>query len=166
MELSVISVNLWEILISLCNLLIMYLILKKFLFAPVMRVLSQRQAQVDGIYAQADADRKDAGRMKQQYEKHLATAREEADEMVRSATQTAQRRSDAIVAEASQQAAHLKQKAEAEIAMERRQMMSDVRGEISDMAVAIASKVVEREIDENDHASLVDEFIRNVGDEQ
>ncbi len=104
--------------------------------------------------------------MKQQYEKHLATAREEADAMVRSATQTAQRRSDAIVAEASQQAAHLKQKAEAEIAMERRQMMSDVRGEISDMAVAIASKVVEREIDAKDHASLVDEFIRNVGDEQ
>ncbi len=166
MELSVISVNLWEILISLCNLLVMFLILKKFLFAPVQRVLSQRQAQVDGIYAEADADRKDAGRMKRQYEKHLATAREEADAMVRSATQTAQRRSDAIVAEASQQAAHLKQKAEAEIAMERRQMMSDVRGEISDMAVAIASKVVEREIDAKDHASLVDEFIRNVGDEQ
>lgn len=166
MELSVISVNLWQIIISLCNLLIMYLILKKFLFAPVQKMLAQRQAQVDDIYAEANADRKDAGDMKQRYEQHLATAREEADSLVRTATQTAQRRSEAIVHEAEGQAAHLKQKAEEEIKMERRQMLTDVRGEISDMAVAIASKVVEREINADDHAALVDEFIRNVGDDQ
>lgn len=166
MDLSVISVNLWQILISLCNLLIIFLILKKFLFARVQAVLDQRQAQVDDIYAEANADRKDAGEMKQRYEQHLATAREEADSLVRSATQTAQRRSDAIVQEANQQAAHLKQKAEEDIRMERRQMLTDVRGEISDMAVSIASKVVEREINAEDHASLVDEFIRNVGDDQ
>lgn len=166
MDLSVISVNLWQILISLCNLLIMFLILKKFLFAPVQRVLAQRQEQVNGIYAEAEQSRASAGEMRRQYEKRLAGAREEADELVRNATQTAQRRSDAIMEEAKGQAAHVKQKAEKEIEMERKQMLSDVRGEISDMAVAIARKVVEREINERDHASLVDEFIRNVGDGQ
>ena len=164
--LSVISVNLWQILISLCNLLIMFLILKRFLFKPVQKMLAQRQAQVDTIYEDANADREAAGTMKQEYEQHLATAREEADNLVRTATQTAQSRSDAMLAEASAQAVHLKNKAEQEIEMERRQMLADVRSEISDMAVAIASKVVEREIKADDQASLVDEFIRNVGEQQ
>ena len=164
--LSVISVNLWQILISLCNLLIMFLILKRFLFKPVQKMLAQRQAQVDTIYEDANADREAAGTMKQEYEQHLATAREEADNLVRTATQTAQSRSDAMLAEATAQAVHLKNKAEQEIEMERRQMLADVRSEISDMAVAIASKVVEREIKADDQASLVDEFIRNVGEQQ
>ncbi|MDO5143374.1 MAG: F0F1 ATP synthase subunit B [bacterium] len=164
--LDVISVNLWQILVSLCNLLIMFLILRRFLFEPVQRMLSERQQQVDDVYAAADRDRADAGSMRTQYEHRLAQARDEADGIVRNATQTAQRRGEEIVNEASAQAAHLKQKAQQEIALERRQMLTDVRSEISDMAVSIASKVVEREINAADHASLVDEFIRNVGEEQ
>lgn len=164
--LDVISVNLWQILVSLCNLLIMFLILRRFLFKPVQRMLSERQQQVDDVYAAADRDRADAGSMRTQYEHRLAQARDEADGIVRNATQTAQRRGEEIVNEASAQAAHLKQKAQQEIALERRQMLTDVRSEISDMAVSIASKVVEREINAADHASLVDEFIRNVGEEQ
>lgn len=164
--LDVISVNLWQILVSLCNLLIMFLILRRFLFEPVQRMLSERQQQVDDVYAAADRDRADAGSMRTQYEHRLAQARDEADGIVRNATQTAQRRGEEIVNEASAQAAHFKQKAQQEIALERRQMLTDVRSEISDMAVSIASKVVEREINAADHASLVDEFIRNVGEEQ
>jgi len=165
-DLSVISVNLWQIVISLLNLLVMFLILKKFLFKPVQKVLADRQNEVDEVYSAAEADREAASTMKSEYEQHLATAREEADDIVRSATQAAQRRSDAIVEEANAQATHVKQRAEQEIELERRQMLADVRSEISDMAVAIASKVVERELNADDHASLVDEFIMNVGDQK
>ena len=165
-NLDVISVNLWQIVISLLNLLIMFLILKKFLFKPVSKMLADRQNQVDEVYAAADKDRSEAGSMRKEYETRLAAAREEADSIVRDAKQTAQRTGDAIVAEANAQAAHNKQRAEHEIEVERRQMLADVRGEISDMAVAIAGKVVERELNADDHASLVDEFIRNVGDQQ
>ena len=104
--------------------------------------------------------------MKQEYEEKLAGARDEADKIVRNATQTAQRRGDQIVQEASSQASHLKQKAEEEIAQEKRRMLTDVRGEISDLAVSIASKVVEREIRKEDQDTFVDEFIKNVGDRQ
>lgn len=165
-NLDVISVNLWQIAISLLNLLIMFLILKKFLFKPVQKMLADRQTQVDEVYAAADKDRSEAGSMKSEYEARLAAAREEADGIVRDAKQTAQRQGDAILAEANAQAAHNKQRAEREIEVERRQMLADVRSEISDMAVSIASKVVERELNAADHASLVDDFIRNVGDQQ
>ena len=163
--LDIISVNLWDILISLANLLIMFLIVKKFLFKPVMNIMNARQEQVDKIYNDANQDRSEAAGMKKEYENRLATAREEADGLVRSAVQTAQRRSDAILAEANSQVSHLKQKAEEDIAMEKQQMLKSVQSEISDMAVSIASKVVEREIQKKDHDAFVDEFIRNVGEE-
>ena len=165
-SLDIISVNLWQILISLANLLIIYLILKKVLFAKVQGVMTTRQSQVTEMYDAADQSRTDAESMKQEYEEKLAGAREEADKIVRTATQTAQRRGDQIVQEASSQASHLKQKAEEEIAQEKRRMLTDVRGEISDLAVSIASKVVEREIRKEDQDTFVDEFIRNVGDRQ
>ena len=165
-SLDIISVNIWDILISLANLLIMFLILKRFLFKPVKRVMDARQAQVDKIYSDADQDRNEAAKMRQDYEQKLAAAREEADGLVRNAVQTAQRRSDQMMAEASGQASRMKQKAEEEIAREKQQMLQDVRGEISDLAVSIASKVVEREINPEDHRQFVDEFIRNVGEEQ
>ena len=165
-SLDIISVNIWDILISLANLLIMLFIVKKFLFKPVMKVMQERQNQVEKIYDDANQDRSDAAGMKQEYEQRLAAAREEADGLVRNAVQTAQRRGDAIVAEAASQASHLKQKAEEEIAMEKKQMLRSVQGEISDMAVSIASKVVEREIQQKDHDAFVDEFIKNVGEKQ
>ena len=165
-SLDIISVNLWQILISLANLLIIYLILKKVLFAKVQGVMNARQSQVTEMYDAADQSRTDAESMKQEYEEKLAGAREEADKIVRTATQTAQRRGDQIVQEASSQASHLKQKAEEEIAQEKRRMLTDVRGEISDLAVSIASKVVEREIRKEDQDTFVDEFIKNVGDRQ
>ena len=164
-SLDIISVNVWNILISLANLLILFLLFKKFLFARVIAVFDQRQAQVNKIYSDAEEDRNSASSMKQEYETRLATARDEADGIVRNAVQSAQRRGDAIVAEANSQASHLKQKAEEEIAHEKRQMLMDVREEISDLAVSIASKVVEREIQKKDHENFVDEFIKNVGEQ-
>ena len=163
-SLDIISVNLWQILISLANLLIMFLILKRFLFNPVHKIFAQRQEQVDKLYGDAETDRNAAKDMKQEYEARLATAREEADGLVRNAVVTAQRKGDAIVGEATLQATHMKLKAEEEIAMERKQMLMDVRSEISDIAVSIASKVVEREVQKTDHETFVDEFIRNVGE--
>ena len=163
-SLDIISVNIWQILISLINLLIIYRILKKFLVKPVQKVMNERQAQVDRIYGDANQSKAQAEQMKQEYEQKLASAREEADGLVKNAVQTAQKRSDQMVSEASAQASRIKQKADEEIAQQKKKMLQDVRDEISDLAVEIASKVVEREISPRDYDGFVDEFIRNVGE--
>ena len=165
-SLDIISINLWNTLLSLANLIIIFLILKKFLFKPVQKVMSQRQSQVDKIYADADESRTSANEMKQEYEQRLASARQEADTLIKNATQTAQRKSDQIVAEANSQASHVKQKAEAEIEQQKKQMLQDVRSEISELAVDIASKDVEREINQKDYEGFVDDFIKNVGEQK
>lgn len=164
-SLDIISINVWNTLISLLNLLLIYLIIKKFLFKRIQAVMAERKNQVEKIYSDADESRNTANEMKQEYEQRLASARQEADDMIKSATQTAQRRSDQIVAEANNQASHVKQKAEAEIEQQKKQMLQDVRSEISELAVDIASKVVEREINQKDYDGFVDEFIQNVGEQ-
>jgi F-type H+-transporting ATPase subunit b len=163
--LSIISVNFWQIVISLVNLLIIFLILKKFLFKPVQKVMGERRSQVDRMYSDADESRSAANEMKQEYEQRLASARQEADGMIRTATQTAQQKSDQILADAKAQAAHAKQKAEAEIELQKQQMLRDAQGELSDLAVSIASKVVEKEVSRQEYDSFVDDFIRNVGEQ-
>lgn len=80
------------------------------------------------------------------------------------ATARAQKREEEIVGEARAEAASIRAAAEADIAQERKKAVNDLKNEIGGMAVEIAGKVVEREINESDHQALIDEFIRNVGD--
>lgn len=164
--LDIISVNIWQIIISLINLLILFLILKKFLFKPVQKIMDTRRAQVQKMYSDAESDKADAGKMKQEYEQRLTTAREEADTLVKNAVATAQRKGEQTLNDARNEAARLKQKAEKEIEQQKKQMISGVVSDISDLAVGIASKIVEREIDQKDYDAFVDDFIRNVGDQK
>ena len=157
--------NPWTAIFVLINTLLIYAVAKKYLFVPVHNMIEQRQQEIKDIYAAAEAEKASAESLKESYEAHLSSARAEADEMIRNAVQTAQRKGDSIIGEANLQANRIKQKAEEDINTERKQMLMDVRSEISDIAVSIASKVVEREVQKADHETFVDEFIRNVGEE-
>ena len=159
-----ISITPWTIIFQICNLLILFLLIKKFLFHRVMAILDKRQQEIDGLYDAAGKDRDDAAQMKEEYSRRMSNARDEADRLVRSAVDTAQRRGDAIVEEAHAEAAHLKQKAENEIEQERKKAYSELVGEISGMAVDLAGRMVEREINADDHRELVEDFIRNAGE--
>ena len=159
-----ISITPWTIIFQICNLLILFLLIKKFLFKRVMAVLEKRQQEIDGTYDAAGKDRDDAAQMKQEYTRRMSSARDEADRLVRNAVDTAQRRGDAIVEEAQAEAAHLMRKAETEIEQEKKKAYSELMGEISGMAADLAGRMVEREINADDHRELVEDFIRNAGE--
>ena len=112
--LDFISIDAWTIIFQICNLLILFALVKKYLFKRVIAVLEARQKQMDDIHAAADKDREDAAQLKKEYAERMSGARDEADRLVKKAVDTAQRRSDAIVQEAKSEATHLKQKAETE----------------------------------------------------
>ena len=159
-----ISITPWTIIFQICNLLILFTLIRKLLFKRVMAVLDKRQQEIDGIYSAADKAKDDADQMKEEYTRKMSNARAEADMLVKNAMDTAQRRGDAIVQEARDEATHLKQKAESDIEQERRKAYSELVGEISGMAVDIAGRMVEREINADDHKELVDEFIKKAGE--
>ena len=161
---ALITLDGWTFLAQICNLMIQMLIFKKFLLKPIKQVIADRKAKADSEIADAQKLRTEAEAMKAEYEQNLQNARTEANQIVASAQKTAAARGEEIVGEARAQAAALKQKAEADIAQERKKAVNEVKDEIGGIAMEIASKVVEREIREEDHRDLIDEFIKNVGE--
>ncbi len=164
LNLPFLSIDPGTILFTLINLLILFLGLKHFLFAPVNKVLSERQQAVDQSLKDAETAKAEAEAVQAEYNEKLAAAKEESAEMLRSAARRAQQRSDEIIQSAKDDAAAIRQQNEAELDRERRKAASALRGEVSGLAVAVAEKVVEREINPADHARLIDEFIDSVGD--
>ena len=81
--LDVISVNIWSILISLCNLLILFFIIKKFLYKPVRKMLAERQAAVDKVYSEADEALRSAEQDRLTYSQKLEHADSECDALMR-----------------------------------------------------------------------------------
>ena len=86
---SFVGVNIWTMLFAWCNLLILYLFLKKILFNPVKNMIDSRQKEVDDMYSGAEAAEADAKAMKAEYEEKLAKANDESEEILRTAPRRA-----------------------------------------------------------------------------
>lgn len=159
-----ISIAPWTMIFQLINLLILMVLFKKYLFKPVLAVLEKRRAEIEGHYEEAQKAEAAAKTMKSEYESRMAGAREEADRVIRTATDSANAMSASIVEDARAQADQLKRRAQTEIDMERRKAFDEVKGELSGIALDIASQVIEREVSKKDHEAFIDEFIKNVGE--
>ena len=161
---SVVGVNPWTALITFCNMIITFLLLKKFLFKPVKKMIDDRQKEIDGMYADAETSRQEAKAMEAEYASHLENAREERDEILKNANLMARQQEQTILAEASRKAAAMKEKAEKDIEQEKKRALNEAKDEIAGIAMAIASKVVEKEVTAKDHDGLVEQFIERLGD--
>ncbi len=161
-SLDIISVNVWQILISLCNLLIMFLLLKRFLFKPVKKMLAERQAAIDEQYDAAALDKERAAADRAEWEQKMTDARQQADDMVKTATAAAERRGDQIVAAAEEKAQRIVRQAEAQAQLERQKAQDAVKQEIVDVSALLAEKMLQREIKAADHRTLIDSFIDGI----
>lgn len=159
-----IGVNFWTALFVLLNTLTIYFVARKFLFNPVMNIITSRQQEIDNLYADAEQDKETAQNLRTEYEQKLMEAKADGEKIVRDAMARGQAREEEILRQANQEADAIRQKAEADIAQEKKKALNDAKNEISDIAMTIAGKVVGRSLDENDQARLVDEFIEGLGD--
>mgnify|MGYP000852091750 FL=1 len=159
-----ISIAPWTVIFQILNLLLLMVLFKKYLFKPVTEILKKRQAEIEGHYQEAQQAETDAKAMKADYESKMAGARQEADRVIKTATESANAMSASIVEDARTQADQLKRRAQTEIDLERRRAFDEVKGELSGIALDIASQVIEREVNEKDHEAFIDEFIKNVGE--
>lgn len=154
----------WTFVAQICNLFIQMYLIKRFLFKPVNEMLEKRRALADAQIREAEQAKADADAIKTEYEQNMKEAKEKANEILITAQKTAALQSEEMLKEATAQAAALKSKAESDIAQEKRKAVNEIKDEIGGMAVEIAGKVIEREISEEDHTKLIDEFIANVGE--
>lgn len=161
---QLVNFDYWTTVAQLLNFGIQLLLFKRFLFEPVKKILEKRQLEVNMELTEAEQANIAAQDAKASYEKHLANARVEADEITSKAVASARLQSDQILSAAKEESEKLRAKTTADIELERQRAMSEAKSEISKMAVEIASKLVEKEIDASTHAALIDRFIDEIGE--
>ncbi|MBR3367908.1 MAG: F0F1 ATP synthase subunit B [Lachnospiraceae bacterium] len=154
----------WTLIAQILNLFIQMYLIKRFLFKPINEILQKRRELADQEIRQARDAKAEADSLKEQYESGLAQARDEAAQIVQSAQKEAERKADETVREAQKQAVGIRARAEADIEQERKKAINEVKDEIGGLAMDIAGKVMEREISEEDHRRLIDDFIQKVGE--
>ena len=159
-----IGFNPWTALFTLLNLILTFLILKKYLFKPVNKMIDDRQKEIDDIFADAEDARQKAETMRADYDRKLSEAKDASAQIIAEATQEAHRRRDDILVHAQTDAEAIRNKARAEIELERKKAINGVKDDISRIALDIAEKVVEKELDGADHDRLVEDFLREMGD--
>ena len=164
-NLDVISVNIWAILASLANLLILTLIVKKFLYKPVKKIMDARRNAIDADYERAAAAREEAEENRKNYAAAMAAAEQTSGQIIADATRVAEHRSNEIVAEARQRATELRRQAEADAVLERKKAEDDMKREIADVSAQLTGKLLQREINEEDHRALIDSFLQEIGTE-
>ena len=160
-----VGVNFWTALFILLNTLIIFFVAKKFLFVPVMNIIKTRQQEIDDMYTQAGDAREQANQLQSEYEEKLSQAAATSERLVKEATVRAQNREEEIIRQANAHAEAIRAKASADIAQEKKKALNDAKDEISVIALAIAGKVVGRELDEQDQRNLVDSFIEELGEQ-
>ena len=158
-----VGVNLWTMLFAWLNLLILYIILKKIAFVPLKNMIDSRQKEVDDMYSDAENSRAEAEALRADYEDKLANAKEESEEIVKSAIRRAQLREEEILRDADKKAERVIERAEEEIELEKKRMVNEVKDEVSKMAIDIAAAVIERDVSADEHKELIDSFIDKMG---
>ncbi|MBR1664382.1 MAG: F0F1 ATP synthase subunit B [Ruminococcus sp.] len=158
------SIDLSTIIATWCNLLILFLVLKHFLFKPVNKVLDSRKEEVAKTYKEADDAKENAKAMEAEYSTKLAKAKEEGAQIVKEATKKAQQRSDEIIVDAKQEAKAIVDNAHDQIEREKKIAINEIKDEITDIALGAAAAVVEKEVSTKDNERLIESFIDSVGD--
>ena len=160
-----VGVNFWTALFVLLNTLTIFFVAKKFLFGPVMKIIQDRQKEIDDMYEAAGTAKDNAAALETEYKEKLSAAAETSERMVKEAVARGQNREEEIIRQANREANAIREKAAADIAQEKKKAINDAKDEISEMAMAIAGKVVGRELTASDQASLVDHFIDELGEQ-
>ena len=161
-SLSIISVNIWQILISFANLALLTWIVKKFLFKPVKKVLESRRETIDSAYERADAAEHEAEEHRRNYAAAMSAARQTADQMINQAARDAERRGAEIESAARVRAREIREQAEADAQLEKKKAEDEIRREIADVSTQLTEKLLEREIRPEDHRGLIDSFLEEL----
>lgn len=158
--------DIWTIVFSVINILVLFFFLKKFLFGRVGAMLEKRAQMVQADMDQAKQKAAEAEKLRSDYEETLNGAKQEAKQIIATAEQNAHAQGSEITAKAQQQADTLLKEAQKEIERERQQTLDGVQGEIADLALAAASKLMKQKVDDQTNRDLVNAFLSEEGAEK
>ena len=158
------DLDLWTVLWTGINLVVLYLLMRHFLFQPVTNLMEQRTKAIEEGIAQAQKAKQAAQTLQEQSEAQLAQVRGQADQIVAQAKQQGQREYDQIIASAQADAQAIRADAQQQVEAERRQMLQDAQQQVAALALLAAAKVSVHAMDQAGDQELVEDFLREAGD--
>ena len=161
---SLVAVNPVTLIAQICNLFLQLFVVKIFFLDKIKAILDQRREAADKEITDAKAAKAEAMEIKETYEQNMREAKAQANEILVHAQKTATVRSEEIINDAQAQAVRIKEKAAADIAQEKKKAINDAKDEISGISMAIAEKVVGRQLTADDQQKLINDFLDNLGD--
>lgn len=161
---ALVAVEPATLIVTILNLFVQLYIVKRFFLDKILKILDQRREAADRELADAENAKAEAMSIRQTYEKNMEQAKAQAGQILDQAKQTATERSEEIIREAQRQAEGIKTKASADIAQEKKKAINDAKNEISEIALAVAGKVIGHNLDGKEQAKLVDRFIEELGE--
>lgn len=151
------------ILIAGSFLLLIFLV-KKFAWGNITSILDARAEKIINDIDQAEAARKKAEELAAKREAELAGSRQEATTILETAKETAEKNKAHILSEANQEALRLKEKAQLEISQNKEEAMNSIKGDVADLTVNLAGKLLSQQLDSEGHRQLIDRYLNELGD--
>jgi len=158
------GINLGYLISQIVNFVLLLIILRMFLYKPIVGMLDRRREKIKTDLQEAEQARSQAETAKQEYEKQLEEAREERRSILAQATEQAEKMREEILTKARAEAQELVTKTQDEMEYQRRQALLGAQDQMVDLAIAAAAKVVGESLDEQAHRRLIQGFIAEVGD--
>jgi len=146
---------------TIAFLIVLYMLAKK-VFPKMEQGLADREAAIRGDLEQAESSKKEAEQLRDQVQAQLAQARQEAGQIAAQIKQSAEASAKETISRGEAEAQASVKKALGELEAERQRTVSELRADIGQMAVQMASKIVEKEIDPRTHQALIDSFINDL----
>ena len=151
------------ILIAGSFLLLIFLV-KKFAWGNITSILDARAEKITNDIDEAEAARKKAEELAAKREAELAGSRQEATTILETAKETAEKNKAHILSEANQEALRLKEKAQLEISQNKEEAMNSIKGDVADLTVNLAGKLLSQQLDSEGHRQLIDRYLSELGD--
>ena len=151
------------ILIAGSFLLLIFLV-KKYAWGNITSILDARAEKITNDIDEAEAARKKAEELAAKREAELAGSRQEATTILETAKETAEKNKAHILSEANQEALRLKEKAQLEISQNKEEAMNSIKGDVADLTVNLAGRLLSQQLDSEGHRQLIDRYLNELGD--
>ncbi|MDE5556657.1 MAG: F0F1 ATP synthase subunit B [Ruminococcus sp.] len=153
------DVNIWNFIWSAVNIIILFILLRIFLFKPITKIMNERTRIIQDNLDKAEKSRQEAEELKQQYAESISNAKEEAQNIIMKAHDEAEAEKSAILKKSQEEASEIISDAGKTIENERRRIIQQAQTQIADLAIEAASKIIGENVDDEKNRRLVDEFL-------
>lgn len=154
----------WTFAFQIINFLILYFVLRKYLFKPVTGHMNSRTEKIENAFKEAESKKKEANELHTEYMSKLDNIKEERNQIIKEATRRAEERGNEIVKAAELDAKKILERASQDIEREKQKAINELKDQLSTLAIITASKVIEKELDQQAHQQLIQQFIDEVGE--